>query len=160
MAAGCIFTDGKYVLSGLQEKNDHLVLSGFGGKKEEADESDLHTALRETLEEFFHLNPFPADIVDYLFRRYIPRNTLKNGDYTVFVYDFADLHDFLHICKGFGVQSPLYTDFPTRLMDLILFRKIDKEAEIRQLAILPADPEFQICHHFLSDLTLLRAPKL
>jgi hypothetical protein len=153
MAAGCLFTDGKTVLAGLQEKNEKLVLSGFGGKIEETDETIVDAGIREALEELLHIQP-PAELVRYLMVHYIPRNSFKNGDYTVFVYGFDDLIDFLHICLGFGVSSPLYDVFPKDLLSLLLNRKILLESEVRQLALLPVCEGVEFCEYFLSDLKM------
>lgn len=155
MATGCLFTDGKYVLAGFQEKDDKSIISGFGGKIEETDECEIDAAIRETLEELFHIENVPKDLIHYLMIHYIPCNQFKNGDYQVYVYDFWVLTDFLHISLGFGIQSPLYEVFPKSLEDLILRRKILAEAEVKQLVLLPVSQELAICPNFQSDLTML-----
>lgn len=155
MAAGCLFTDKKYVLAGFQEKNGKHIISGFGGKIEETDECQIDTAIRETIEELFHVQEVPKELIKYLMIHYIPRNHFQNGDYRVFIYDFLDLADFLHICLGFGIQSPLYDVFPKSLEALILHRKIVPEAEIKQLVLLPLFSALEICPYFQSDLALL-----
>ena len=86
---------------------------------------------------------------------YIPRNCFNNGDYRVYVYDFFDLSDFIHISLGFGIRSPLYGVFPKSLEALIIQRKILSEAEIKQLALLPLFSGLEICPYFQSDLTIL-----
>lgn len=155
MSAECLFTDKKYILAALQEKNGKLVLSGLGGKKEETDECIIDTAIRETLEELFHIHDIPSHIVKYLMIHYIPRNQFINGDYHVLVYDFYELSDFLHICQGFGLKSPLYESFPRTINDLILRRKILPEAEVKQLALLPFIQGLELCKHFASDIDML-----
>lgn len=155
MAAGCLFTDGKHVLAGFQEKNGKLVISGFGGKIEETDECSIDAAIRETLEELFHIQNVSKDLIRHLMIHYIPRNYFKNGDYQVYVYDFMDLSDFIHISIGFRIESPLYDVSPKCLEDLILRRKIIEGAEIKQLVLLPVSSNLEICPYFQSDLIIL-----
>lgn len=154
MSAGCLFTDGKYVLAGLQEKDGKLILSGFGGKIEPTDGCTIDTAIRETLEELFHIEA-PFDIVRYISIHNLPQNQFQNGDYRVHIYSFWDLVDFLHVCQGFGVQSPLYETIPTDILGLIQKRKILAEAEVKELALLPLKAFDQICDYFRSDLEFL-----
>lgn len=155
MAAGCLFTDKKYILAGFQTKNEKTILSGFGGKIEESDDCEIDAAIRETLEELFHIQNVSKELIHYIMVHYIPRNQFKNGDYHVYVYDFLDLADFLQICVGFGIHSPLYEVFPKCLEDLILKRKILPEAEVQQLLLLPVSTEIEICPYFQSDLKIL-----
>jgi hypothetical protein len=155
MSAGCLFTDGKHVLAGLQKKNEKLVLSGFGGKVEPTDACVIDAAIRETIEELLGIEAVPPEVVRYIMTSYIPRNQFKNGDYHVFLYEFWDLLDFLHICQGFGLKSPLYEIFPTSLLELILNRKIIEEAEVKELCLLPFKAFDQIADEFLSDLRML-----
>jgi hypothetical protein len=85
----------------------------------------------------------------------IPQNQFQNGDYRVYIYNFWDLLDFLHICQGFGLQSPLYESIPTDLLNLIQKRKILPEAEVKELALMPLKAFDQICDYFRSDLVML-----
>jgi len=154
-STGCLFTDKTYVLAGFQTKNEKVILSGFGGKIEETDDCEVDAAIRETLEELFHLQNVSKELIHYLMIHYIPRNQFQNGDYRVYVYDFLDLSDFLKICAGFGVRSPLYDVFPRCLEDLILNRKILPEAEVQHLILLPLATQLEVCPYFQSDLTIL-----
>lgn len=155
MAAGCLFTDKRYVLAGFQTKNEKVILSGFGGKIEDSDDCEIDGAIRETLEELFHIQNVSKELIHYLMVHYIPRNQFQNGEYRVHVYDFLDLADFLQICAGFGVKSPLYDVFPRCLEDLILKRKIVSEAEVQNLILLPLASDLEICPYFQSDLKIL-----
>jgi hypothetical protein len=155
MAAGCLFTDGKHVLAGFQNKNNKLIISGFGGKIEESDDCEIDGAIRETLEELFHLESVSKELIHYLMIHYIPRNQFQNGDYHVYIYTFLDLTDFLQVCVGFEVQSPLYDVFPKNIEDLIFRRKILPDAEIKHLLVLPVAESLEICPYFQSDLKLL-----
>jgi hypothetical protein len=155
MAAGCLFTDRKYVLAGFQEKEGKNIISGFGGKIEDTDDCEIDAAIRETLEELFHLESVSKELVHYLMIHYIPRNQFQNGDYHVYIYNFLDLTDFLHICQGFGIQSPLYNVFPKTIEDLIFGRKILPESEVKHLLVLPVADDLQVCRYFQSDLKIL-----
>ena len=154
-STGCLFTDKHYVLAGFQTKNDKLILSGFGGKIEETDDCEVDAAIRETLEELFHIHNVSKELIHYLMIHYIPRNQFQNGDYHVYVYDFLDLADFLQICAVFGVKSPLYNVFPRCLEDLILKLKILPEAEVQHLILLPLAVDIEVCPYFQSDLKIL-----
>jgi len=155
-AAGCLFIDTKTkkTITGLQEKNGKMILSGFGGMIEPTDECVIDAAIRETLEELFHIQPVPNEVVKYIMINYIPRNQFQNGDYHVLVYDFLDLADFCQICHGFQLTSPLYDTFPKNLSELILDRKILAEAEVKQLVVLPFVTDLELCKNFQSDLKL------
>lgn len=155
MSAGCLFTDGTYVLAGLQIKNEKPILSGFGGKQEEFDECSIDTAIRETLEELFGLDSVPQELVQYLMKNYIPRSQFTQTNYLVLVYTFEDLADFLQISKGFGIQSPLYPVLPTDLLSLLFTRKPQDSSEICSLALLPISADMNLCPHFLKDLKML-----
>ena len=156
MSAGCLFTDGKSVLCGLQKHGDRMVLSGFGGKIEEG-ESSTHCAIREMLEELFHFENVPETLINDIFVSYIPGQFIKNGDYSIMVYTFWELEDFLTMTKFSGCSSPLYDHMPTNITDLILKRKFCADAEIQALGLLPlSEDEYTISKAFLSDLKLLR----
>lgn len=152
MAAGCLFTNGTHILAGLQTKEDREVLSGFGGKIEPTDLCIVDTAIRETLEELLGLSEIPYDVIHHIMVNYIPRNQFKTGDYSVFVYTFEDLEDFLRIAKGFGLQSPLYDSMPGDFSSLLFKRKALPESEVRQLAVLPLTANQALCPWLLSDL--------
>lgn len=150
---GCMFTNGTHVLAGLQKKHGLQMISGFGGKAHEHEDS-LHAAMRETIEELFEIFDAPQAI-DEILMNFIPRRFVQNGDYTILVYDFHDLHDFMLILAGHHLQSPLYPSFPLTFQELLLKRQPQEQSEIQALALLPFDASMQLDSLFLSDLALL-----
>lgn len=152
--AGCLFTDGIYVLAGLQVKNGNRLLSGFGGGGL-ADEDVIHTALREMVEELFEIYDIP-EVIEEIFIHFIPRRFVDNDSYTILVYDFEDLLDFCKVLKGNHLTSPVYEIFPTSLEELMFKRYPGESTEIQRLALLPFDSEMILDKHFLKDIELVQ----
>jgi hypothetical protein len=154
--AGCVFTDGTYMLAGYQPNKNQPRISGLGGKALNG-ESYITAAIRETLEELFEINPAPLIIQDiqmYL----IPQRTIQNESHTMLEYSFEDLHCMLDILRTHQIQSPLYNTMPKNITELIFRRNINPKAEVSHLALLP------MVHHegtdfvgkeVLSDIKLL-----
>lgn len=152
-SGGCIFTDGIYVLAGLQVKHERKLVSGFGGKALDAEES-IHAALRETIEELLELFDIPH-IVDDIFVHFIPRRFFQNGTYLLLQYTFEDLEDILKTIQSYNVVSPVYEAFPLTIQDLLFKRARSETAEIQALAFLPMEDGMQFDEAFLSDISLL-----
>lgn len=152
--AGCLFTDGIYVLAGLQVKNGNRLVSGFGGGGL-SEEDIIHTALREMVEEIFEIYDIP-EVIEEIFVHFIPRRFVENGDYTILVYDFEDLLDFSNILKGNHLTSPVYEKFPSSIEELIFKRCPMETTEIQRLALLPFDSEMILDKHFLKDIELVQ----
>lgn len=152
--AGCLFTDGIYVLSGLQVKNGNCLLSGFGGGGL-PEEDVIHTGLREMVEEIFEIYDIP-EVIDEIFTHFIPRRFVENDDYTILVYDFEDLLDFCKILKENHLTSPVYEKFPTSIEELLFKRSPGESTEIQRLALLPFDSEMILDKHFLKDIELVQ----
>ena len=153
-SGGCLFTDGRYILGGLQIKNGQKIISGFGGRAFE-NEDIIHTALREMVEELFEIHNIP-EIIEEIFIHFIPRRFAENGDYTLLVYDFEDLLDFVKILKGNHLVSPLYEQFPSSIEELIFKRSITESSEIQQLALLPFDAAMLLDTNFLKDIEFVQ----
>jgi hypothetical protein len=132
-SAGCVFTDSKLFLAGYQPNKKKPCISGLGGSKKKG-EIPQETAIRETLEELFHLKKVPHHLINSLLT-IIPQKTTQNGSYVMFIYSFAQLEEILGACSG--LVSPLYTTIPTSLIDLLLHRKPNTKAEISHLCLLP-----------------------
>jgi ADP-ribose pyrophosphatase YjhB (NUDIX family) len=159
LTAGCLFTDGLYVLCGLQKEDDKMVLSGFGGKAE-GGESSVQCAIRETFEELFNITEIPKGLLNDIFTGYIPNRILQNGSYSVLVYSFWELEDFLTIARYHGIQSPVYSKLPRTIQDLLFSRKVCEDAEIKGLALLPlSEISYSISGVFMSDLKVLLEKK-
>jgi hypothetical protein len=153
MSAGCLFTDGRYILAGLQGTETQFI-SGFGGKALEG-ETYIDTAIRESLEELFHIQDVPADIIRTISIECMPQRYLQNGDYTILVYRFEDLFDWGLILNKSNVVSPLYDSIPLSVSDLLFKRKQLEETEIKCLSLLPLKKNLVISSHFLEDVSFL-----
>ena len=116
-----MFTDGTYVICGLQG-TELETLSGFGGKALEG-ESAIDTAIRETLEELYHLTSIPEEVLRTISVECMPRRYLQNNGYTILVYSFDDLYDWGLILSQYEIQSPLYDIIPLTVSDLLFKRK-------------------------------------
>ena len=121
--AGCLFTNGTHVLAGYQGS-----ISGIGGKAEE--EEPQTTALREMLEEIFDIS-FDIEKI-----RLIPQKIIVKKSYTIFVYSFENLETMCSIIKAAGVVSPLYSEIPTTVWELVL-KRLPHDSEVSALCILP-----------------------
>ena len=152
-SGGCIFTNGTYVLAGLQIKNDRKIVSGFGGKVLENEEG-IHAALRETFEELLEIFDVPV-IIDDIFLHFMPKRFIQNGPYLLLHYTFEDLEDILKVIKDYKISSPVYTTFPTTIQELLFGRIKHPTAEIQTLALLPLEDGMSLDDAFLSDIALL-----
>jgi hypothetical protein len=134
-SAGCVFTDGKLFLAGYQPNKKRPCISGLGGSKKKG-EIAQETAIRETLEELFHLKKLPKKLTDKLIQM-VPEKTCQNGSYFMYIYSFNQLEDMLRLCAAYDLVSPLYSTMPTSLIDLLLHRTHNKKAEVSHLCLLP-----------------------
>ena len=125
MNAGCLFTNGTHVLAGYQKSS----ISGIGGKAEEGEEPQA-TALREMLEEIFGIS-FDIEKI-----RITPKKIIMKHDYSIFVYSFEDLEAMCGVLRLCGVESPMYSEIPSTIWDLIVKRR-PVESEVKALCLLP-----------------------
>jgi hypothetical protein len=152
-SAGCIFTNGTHVLGGFQPKK--AIISGIGGKPEEL-ETPFETALRETVEELFEIKKVDKELVIQLMGDFKTYYEINVTDYYVsFIFSFEELEKLLRILNNYGIVSPLYTIFPLTLNDLLFKRKIDIEAEISHLCLLPILPGIEVEQCFQDDIRAL-----
>ena len=122
--AGCLFTNGTHVLAGYQG-----TINGIGGKAEEGEEPQA-TALRETMEEIFGIS-FDIEKI-----RLTTQKIIVKKEYTIFVYTFDDLEKMCSILKEGQAVSPMYSEIPTTVWDLIT-KRLPNDSEVRSLCILP-----------------------
>ena len=81
---------------------------------------------------------------------------IKSTDYYVsFIFSFEELEKLLRILKNYGIVSPLYSTFPLTLNELLFQRKIDVEAEISHLCLLPILPGIEVEQCFQDDIRSL-----
>ena len=152
-AAGCVFTDGKYILAGYQPKRSEYNISGFGGSRLYG-ETYMQTALRETLEEFFEVDP-PRHLIDDIEQLLKPTATHINDTYVLVQYTFEDLIKLLGYSKSACKHTDLYDIFPESLNDLIFNRNHTPRSEVHQLCLLPFKSNIKIGKDFKKDITLI-----
>jgi hypothetical protein len=145
--AGCLFTNGTHVLSGLQRSG----LSGFGGKKRFT-ETHLETAWRETMEELFgfHDQFIKSRLNELCAIR--PTYVKFSDQYVCYIYTFKDLEKALSILKKYHPISSYYRYFPMTIMDLILNRRNFPNSEVGTFALLPISPGLIVAPEFQHDL--------
>jgi len=161
-AAGCFFTDDRYVLSGYQQTKATPKLSGIGGARLPG-ETPVQTALRETVEELFDVDTkeVPRGLLKELEVNVPPRRIVQNNSYQLICYTFEDLETILGILGSRKFTSSLYNTFPRNVYELLFLRKVRKEAEISHLALLPfvehGGRNPLVCPLLLADMKLLLA---
>ncbi len=153
IGAGCIFTDGKLILAGLQRKQKQLVLSGIGGKRIEG-ETPHETAIRETVEELFNVNIVPPELMIKLMSELTPIKIGGTYTYTTFTYSFEDLAKFLTLSNS-HIQTTLYKQFPLTLHELMFGRLSDPTSEIQTLSLVPVHPNISFDPYFVEDINRL-----
>lgn len=163
-AAGCLFFTERLLLAGYQPHKKQPILSGLGGLRK-ATELPAQTAFRETVEELYHVEHVPRELIERLQKKLIPNAVLDEDGYVVLVFDLFQLLKLLRICKNYGVKSPLYSTMPTTLDDLLMKRLPDPSAEISHLCLFPlidvSSPDKILDKSFLSDIRrILHHPDL
>ena len=159
MGAGCIFTNQTHVLAGFHPNKKIPNISGFGGKRE-GNETYTQTALRETLEELFHIKPASLDLIKLIEANlkpgHISKQKTKEGLYYILHYTFEDLKLILKFASLYCVDTPLYEKWPTNVQRLIFYRKMEKSSEISQLCLLPFIENITVDENFKKDLCGLK----
>lgn len=134
MSAGIVFKSETHVLMGYQP--DKQMISGIGGKPI-GNESTIHTAFRETIEELFGIQP-GRWLMDSLVRYFAKTdNSVVNAGYTMFIYSLDDLVAFMCLVREFVNASPYYHEFPVTIEDLLLTRKAPLTVEVTHLCLIP-----------------------
>jgi hypothetical protein len=148
--AGILFTDGKFVLAGYNPKKFHI--SGIGGKAEEG-ETPIKTAIRETLEELFELEEIPEDLKTVLYENLTFDTVISSNGYINFIMDFNyDLEVILETVYKYDVKSRVYFTIPRTLDQLIMTRKVVKEAELSHLMLIPCVDNIGLDDNFINDI--------
>lgn len=151
-AAGTLFTNKKVILAGYQPKLRSI--SGIGGMKEEG-EKYKQTAIRETIEELFHISEVPKKLIKEIIKTVEIEKVVKNGSYKILIYNFRSLKKILKIIKTHGIVSPLYKKIPTSLSKLLLKRKTALKSEIKQLVVLPLEKAIKVSKYLINDIALV-----
>ena len=153
-SAGCFFTDTRHVLAGYQANKKVPTICGIGGKIE--GESPHYAAIRETLEELFHIQP-SSNLILCIMETLPPKHTIVNDSYHIFVYSFIDLQTLLDILASYKISSPLFYTAPKDIFELVSKRKIESSCEISHLALVPFVENPVISKFLSSDMALIRA---
>lgn len=151
-AGGCFFTDGTYILAGYQKKKG--TISGIGGARLPG-ESFVQTALRETVEELFDISTIQRKVLEDLEIYVPPRKILQNRSYSLLLYSFEDLEMILRILSNHRVRSKLFDTVPQTVSDLLFKRKVNPNAEISHLALLPCIESLEVCPLLLTDVKII-----
>ena len=159
-AAGVLITNGSYVLSGLQQFDKNIGISGIGGSKQD-DETYIQTALREMIEELFDIVEVPKQIITVLEKRFKPSHIFQVQSYISVVYTFTQLESMLKLFVKHGIKSRLYQDAPLKLYELVLYRFPCKQCEIHTLQFLPLYPAWPydklVQKDFIQDINMLKS---
>jgi hypothetical protein len=154
-AAGCAFTDGTHVLAGFQPNKDAAYISGFGGKRLEC-ETYEYTAVRETIEEIFDIEP-TYEIVRGIIDNLKPTKPINLTGYMVLQYSFKDLEWIMSFLEKFSKESIIYKVWPKTISDLIFLRSPKPTSEISVLCILPLVKNLEIDSNFKKDVNRISA---
>lgn len=154
-AAGCLFTDGTHVMAGYQPKRGTKLISGFGGGRKPG-ETYFDTAMREVLEELLEIKPSEA-LLDALNLQFQPSKVLINGPYIILQYSLADIDTLLDIVSQHYSHSPIYSNMPFGLSELIFKRKYLKGMEVQSILILPLVNDFLVDGNFRKDIDLIKS---
>ena len=140
-----MFTDGKFVLAGINREGD---ISGFGGKKIAA-EIPVVTAIREVLEELFEIQP-TNQLIKIIMDKLEFDNLIARDNYSMFVMSFNDLETICDTVMKSLIKSPVYEHIPLSATGLMLNRKGGKE--IKEVFLLPAVKNIDFDGVFLNDI--------
>lgn len=145
-----MFTDGKFVLAGYNPKK--FYISGIGGKAE-GNETPIHTAIREVLEELFELETIPEDLKTVLYENLTFDTVFSSNGYTNFIMDFRyDLEVFFEAISKFDVRSRVYSTIPQTLEQLLMTRIVVPEAELSHLMLIPCVYNIGLDEKFIDDI--------
>jgi transcriptional regulator len=151
--AGCMFTDGKIVLAGLQKKHKKMVISGISGKCNENELSHVN-AFRETTEELLDIENVSHELIESLIETLGEKQINRTDNFTIYVYDFNDLKILLDTTFLYH-KTDIYELFPSSLFDLILNRKSKSTSEIATLCLVPWVRDIKFDELFHDDLNRL-----
>lgn len=154
-SAGCIFTDGKFVLSGVQKYNNKYIISGIGGKRENG-EPIGYTAIRELIEELFDVKYIHPELLLKISEIYpYKMKYFKKISYMLYAYTFDNLSEILKLAEEYITTTSLYETFPKNINDLIINRIPRKKTEIITFVLLPVIYNLTISNHFINDINFI-----
>jgi 8-oxo-dGTP pyrophosphatase MutT (NUDIX family) len=131
-AAGCLFIQGDYVLTGYNPKLN--IWSGIGGKIEKG-ELPYQTAFRETIEELYGLIP-SKEIIDNCVKIFSTYKMIIKNNYGFIPFSFDKISTISHIIKEYIDSTPYYDYIPMSFNELITIRKTTENMEITELKVI------------------------
>ena len=155
-AAGVAFVSTTHILAAYQPHKPVPFISGIGGERE-VGESLLECAMREMSEELFGLATLNTTALG------APLGCIRKHGYAMFVYTFDALERLLRFMRYRRVRSPYYTGgIPGTVGDLVLRRRVVREAELSHLAILPLIADHPdgapfVVPYFVADMAAVAA---
>jgi hypothetical protein len=152
--AGILFTDDKFVLAGY---NPHKrAITGIGGKAKH-NETPTQTAMRETIEELFELEEIPETLTRLLNNAIVFDNMMTRGGYTVFIMSFGDLDIILRTLHMVtNLKSNVYDVLPNNLNELIMNRKVNPNAELSHILLMPYEKIEGFSKSLINDIIHLK----
>lgn len=160
-AAGIFFSDDRHLLAAYQRKNGKLIISGLGGKQETSDPTLYYTAVRETLEELYDIQP-STGLINQIIHALKPHVSLDVEGYANFYLSFDQLTSLMEMVAA-DTTSPIYRTMPHTLTELIQNRRPLPNSEISALALMPMECNAQIDPEFNGDINQFKqliAPRI
>jgi hypothetical protein len=157
IGAGCVFTNGKYILLGFQSRN-HLM-SGIGGKRKDGEDT-VQTAFREVIEEIFGIRDVLSECIEKCKNRIIPVSAFSRDKYHVYVLTFEHIFDIVNVLNetGCGKDSPYFEVLPSRIDELLFNRNAYASCEVPYLSLIPlvcARNKFRVDKDIFEDIRSL-----
>jgi hypothetical protein len=157
IGAGCVFTNGKYILLGFQSRN-HLM-SGIGGKRKDGEDT-VQTAFREVIEEIFGIRDVLPECIEKCKNRIIPVGAFSRDKYHVYVLTFEHIFDIVNVLNetGCGKDSPYFEVLPSRIDELLFNRNAYASCEVPYLSLIPlmcARNKFRVDKDIFEDIRSL-----
>jgi hypothetical protein len=154
-AAGVAFVSPTHILAAYQPHKTVPFISGIGGSRE-AGETLLECAIREMSEELFGLTTLNTTALGE------PLACIHKHGYAMFLYTFDDLERLLRSMRRSRVRSPYYDGIPVSVGDLVLRRRVVRDAELSHLSILPLIPNHPagapfVVPYFVEDMAAIAA---
>lgn len=154
-AAGVAFVSPTHILAAYQPHKTVPFISGIGGGRE-VGESLLECAMREMSEELFGLATLNTTALGE------PLACIHKHGYAMFLYTFDDLERLLRSMRQRRVRSPYYDGIPVTVGNLVLRRRVVRDAELSHLAILPLIADHPdgapfVVPYFVADMAAVAA---
>lgn len=157
IGAGCVFTNGRYILLGFQSRN--YLMSGIGGKRKEGEDT-VQTAFREVIEEIFGITGVTEECIEKCKNRIIPVGAFSRDKYHIYVLTFEHIFDIVNVLNETGCEgaSPYFDVLPSRMDELLFNRNAHSGNEVPYLSLIPlvcARNKFRVDKDIFEDIRSL-----